>query len=39
MAFDPDTKNHWSEDKIIESEITPFIAQKLSKGVLEIVEE
>ncbi len=39
MAFDPETKKYWSGDKIIESEVTPFVARALGKGVLEIVKK
>ena len=39
IAFDPDTKNHWSGDEVIESEVTPFVSRALGKGILVIVED
>ena len=39
IAVDPETKNTWSGKKVIESELTPFVAKKLSQGILELVED
>ncbi len=38
-AHDPDTGITWNGDKIIESGLTPFVAKKLSQGILELVQD
>lgn len=39
IAYDPETKLTWEGDKVIESEITSFVAWALGKGILEVVED
>ena len=39
ILCDPETKITWTGNKIIESEITTFVASAIGRGILEIVEE
>jgi len=38
VAWDPDTDITWTKDKVFETEITPFIAKAMAKGVLEEIK-